>query len=205
MELEFHYQLVPIGTEAHHQNGFIERSIFIVDVPIAAMLLGLGLPMAAWPSAFYQFLWIKNAALPRRGATMSSDDEVNGAKTNLSDIRVFGCPTHVRHSGKKRRGKYKIETKMGRYLGHKPGTSLKNAIWIDSSTQHIKYGYHQRFDEGMNDLTLSEMLMNEKMFHRHSLDLDLYGLVSEVNDGNMTFYMTDSPFKLEHTFTVKIR
>ena len=127
-ELEFYYQLVPIGTEAHHENGFIERSVFAVDVPISAMLLGSGLPMAAWPFAFYQFLRIKNAVLPRRGATMSSDEKVFGTKTYLSDIRVFGCRVHVRHSGKKRRGNYKIQTKKGHYLGHKPGTSLKNAI-----------------------------------------------------------------------------
>ena len=95
---------------------------------------------------------------------MSSDEKVFGTKTNLSDVRVFGCRVHVHHSGKKRRVKYKIETKKGHYLGHKPGTSLKNTIWIDSDTQRVKYGYHQRFHEGMNDLTLVEMPMNAKMF-----------------------------------------
>ena len=48
------------------------------------------------------------------------------------------------------------------------------------------------------------MPMNAEMFHRDSLDLDLSSLVSEVNNSAMTFYTTDSPFKLEHTFTVKI-
>ena len=63
-EQEFYYQLIPIGTEAHHENGFIERRVFTVDVPIAAMLLGSGLPMAAWPFTFYQFLRLKNAVVP---------------------------------------------------------------------------------------------------------------------------------------------
>ena len=98
------------------------------------MLLGSGLPMAAWPFAFNQFLRIKNTALPLQGATMSSDVNLNGTKTDLSDIRVFRCRTQVRHSGKKCQGKYKIETKKGHNLGHKPGTSLKNTIWIDSAT-----------------------------------------------------------------------
>ena len=161
------------------------------------MLLGSGLPMAAWPFAFYQFLRIKNAVLPRRGATISSDKKFFGTKTDLSDIRLFGCHVHVRHSGKNRRGKYKIETKKGHYLGHKPGTSLKNAIWIDSDTQRVKYGYHQRFDEGMNDLTLVKMPMNAKMFRRDSLDPDLSSLVSEVSDTPVSFYTTNSPFKQE--------
>ena len=68
---------------------------------------------------------------------MSSDEKVNGIKTDLSDIWVFGCCIHAWHSGKKRRGKYKIETKKGHYLGHKPDTSLRNAIWIDSAMHNI--------------------------------------------------------------------
>ena len=57
----------------------------------------------------------------------------------------------------------------------------------------------------MNDLPLSEMTMNAKMFRRDNLDPDLSALVSEVVDNAMSFYLTDPPFKQERTFTMKVR
>jgi hypothetical protein len=53
--------------------------------------------------------------------------------------------------------KYNADTKRGRFLSHIPCSTLKNALCVDDATGHVKLGYHQRFDEGMNDLTLSEL------------------------------------------------
>ena len=69
------------------------------------MLFGANLTIVYWAFAFYQFIIIKNACLPRRGASQSADHSANGTQTDLSPIRTFGCRVWTRHSGAKRKGK----------------------------------------------------------------------------------------------------
>ena len=149
-EEEFYFTIIPIGTAAHHENGVVERGIQTVDTAIRTMLFGAGLGVSFWPFCFYHYIFLKNAALPKRGSAMSSDERASGKRTDLSRIKIFGCRIWVvRHL--RRRGKYVVESRRGRFLGYKPGLSTKNVIWVDDDTGRVKYDYHHRFDEGMND------------------------------------------------------
>jgi hypothetical protein len=158
LEKEFFFKLHPTGTQAHHQNGLVEQPIQTIDVAIQCMLWGGCLLISYWPFAFTKYLAIKNAALPYRGAIMSGDKKASGKRTNLSRIHTFGCRVWVKHSSAKSK-KYSVDTKKGRHLGHVDGgtRTKKNSLWADDATGKVKLGYHLRFDEGMNDLTLDEL------------------------------------------------
>ena len=204
LKKEFFFELCPTGTQAHHQNGLVERPIQTIDAAIRCMLWGGRLLISYWPFAFDEYLAIKNAALPRRGATMSGDEKCSGKRTDLSRIHTFGCRVWVKHTNAKSK-KYNVDTKKGRHLGHLPGGTKKNSLWVDDATGKVKLGYHLRFDEGMNDLTLDELPPNAKIF-LHS------GALPSIEDSNaddgsdaMMFYSSKCPFKSERTFTVKIK
>jgi hypothetical protein len=116
------------------------------------MLWGGCLLIAYWPFVFTEYLAIKNAALPHRGAIMSGDEKASGKQTDLSRIHTFGCRVWVKHTSAKSK-KYSVDTKKGRYLGHMAGGTKKSSLWVDNATGKVKLGYHLCFDEGVNDLT----------------------------------------------------
>ena len=76
---------------------------------------------------------------------------VPGSELIFSRIHTFGCRVWVKHTNAKSK-KYNVDTKKGRHLGHMPGSTKKNSLWVDDATGKVKLGYHLRFDEGMNDL-----------------------------------------------------
>ena len=110
------------------------------------MLWGDRLLFTHWPFAFTEYLAIKNAALPCRGALMSGDEKASGKRTDLSSIHTFGCRVWVKHTKAKLK-KYNVDTKKGQHLGHLPGGTKKNSLWVDYATGRVKLGYHLRFDE----------------------------------------------------------
>ena len=135
---------------------------------------------------------------------MSGDEKCSGKRTDLSRIHTFGCRVWVKHTNAKSK-KYNVDTKKGRHLGHMPGGTKKNSLWVDAATGKVKLGYHLRFDEGMNDLTLDKLPPNAKIF-LHS------GAMPSIEDSNadgdsdaMMFYSSKCPFKSERTFMVKIK
>jgi hypothetical protein len=91
LEKEFFFKLHPTGTQTHHQNGLVERPIQTIDAVNQCMLWDGRLLVSYWPFAFTEYLAIKNAALPCRGAAMSGDEKSSGKQTNLSRIHTFGC------------------------------------------------------------------------------------------------------------------
>jgi hypothetical protein len=116
-----------------------------------------------WPFAFHEYLAIKNAALPCHGALMSGDEKASGKRTNLLHIHAFGCRVWVKHTRAKSKN-CNVDSKKGRHLGHLPGSTKKNSLWVDDATSRVILGYHLRFDEGMNNMTLDELPPNVKVF-----------------------------------------
>ena len=165
-EKEFDYDIRVTGTAAHHQNGLVERANQTVDKAIRALLIGAGLEVKFWPYAFYHFLRIKNAALPRREATESAFQKLNGRKDDLSLLKTFGCRVWVKILAWKNKAKYVQDTKKGIFLGYLTNT-LKNVVWYDPLTNRVKYGYHVRFDEGFNDLPNASLPPNVMLLERH--------------------------------------
>jgi hypothetical protein len=54
LDKEFFFQLHPTGTEAHHQNGLIERPIRLVKSGIRCMLWGGHLLIMCWLQQFLE-------------------------------------------------------------------------------------------------------------------------------------------------------
>ena len=88
-EREFHFSVCPTGTEAHHPNDAIERSTQTVDNTIRATLYGAGLPIKFWTFAFYHYLRVKNAALPRRELPQSVFRRQPGTKDDAIILSPF--------------------------------------------------------------------------------------------------------------------
>jgi hypothetical protein len=146
---------------------------------------------------------MKNAVLPHHGAVTSAKEKSSGAKFDLTDPHAFGCRVWVKHT-LARSKKCNVDTKKGRFLGHVPGSTVKNALWVDDVTGHIKLGHHQLLDEGMNNLTLLELPPNARVFHQSGkTPAPEEATVDKTEDVNM-FHSADFPFKSERTFTVKV-
>ena len=179
------------GTEGHHENGVIESANGTVDSGIRNLLHGAGLPIRFWPFAFNQYLLIKNAALPRREIDEATFVQRRGKKTDLSRLRTFGCRVWVKARGYKRKVKYKADAIPGIYLGHLPGGTTRNIVWYDPHTDRVKYAYHCRFDEGMNDLPRDDLPPNVQYLQRTNPDTVP---TLDEDDTTVTFLTSLSPF-----------
>ena len=199
-EREFGYTIHVTGAEAHHQNGLVERANMTVDNAIRSMLFGAGLPIRFWPFAFYYYLRIKNAALPRSDVAQSAYQKVTGKKDDLSGLRTFGCRLWVKVLAWRNRAKYVLDTKKGILLGYRTRT-LKNVIWYDPATDRVKYGYHVRFDEGYNDLPLSKLPPNVLLLDRH----EARAKPETVTVTIPPFQTSAHPFFTEHEVTVTVK
>ena len=201
LERDFQYRLCPTGTAAHHQNGLVERANQTVCHGIKQLLLGAALPILFWPCAFHYFLRVKNAALPRRGAAQSSHEAATGSKDDLSNLRTFGCRVWIKATDAKSGQKLLTYTRKGRFLGFRPGTD-KNIIWVDDATGNVKYGYHSRFDEGMNDLSFAELPPNVQHLSRYNSDTP--PTPESLDTTVPVFAISEHPFFTEHDYTVKV-
>ena len=199
----FGFALHPTATEAHHANGVIERANRTVDAGIRNLLHGANLPVRFWPYAFHFFLHIKNAALPRRGAEQCAYTKSRGLRPNLQRLRTFGCRVWVKAPGTKRRIKYIADARKGVNLGFLPG-STKSIVWYDPATDRIKYAYHCRFDEGMNDLTAEELPPNVKFLQRsHTAHTRVPA--ADNSDTPVDFNTSPHPFFSNKDVTVTVR
>ena len=196
---EFNYEIRPTGTAAHHQNGLVERANQTVDKAIRAMLFGAGLEVKFWPYAFYHFLMIKNAALPRRGEEKSAYEKQHGKKSDMSKLRTFGCRLWVKILAWRNKAKYVQDTKKGIFLGYRTDTK-KNVVWYDPQTKRVKYGYHVRFDEGYNDLPLANLPPNVIILDRHDSRVEPETITISLP----TFSTSEHPFFDEDDVTIKV-
>jgi hypothetical protein len=128
------------------------------------MIWGAHLLIVFWPFTFHHCIHIKNAASPHCGALTSADKKSSGEKSDPAELHTFGCRVWVKHASAKSK-KCNMDAKKGCCLGHVPGAILKNALWVNDAAGRVKLGCHQRFDEGMNDLALSELPPNARVFH----------------------------------------
>ena len=135
---------------------------------------------------------------------MSGDEKCSGKRTDLSRIHTFGCRVWVKHTNGKSK-KYNVDTKKGRRLGHLPGSTKKNSLWVDDATGRVKLGYHLCFDECMNDLTLDELPPNAKIFLHSGALPSIEDCNTDDGSNAMMSYLSKCPFKSERTFTVKIK
>ena len=97
-------------------------------------------------------------ALPERHKANSPISLATGKQEDFTNIRTFGCQVWVRPPGQ-RSAKLKPNSRKGIFLGYVPHTT-HNILWYDVETSRIKIATHARFDEGMNDLPVTDMPPN---------------------------------------------
>jgi hypothetical protein len=97
-----------------------------------------------------------------------------------------------------------VDSKKGQHLGHVPGGTQKNSLWVNDATGRVKLGCHLRFDEGMNDLTLAELPPNMKTLLHSGEAPSMEDIIAGEDSDVMMFHSPDCPFKSKRTFTVNI-
>eukprot|EP00536_Pseudo-nitzschia_multiseries_P015908 jgi/Psemu1/44246/gm1.44246_g len=190
----FGYTIYPTGADASHQNGSVERAHrTLANSMKTSMLSGANLPIKFWPFAFYHALRLSNV-FPEGTQSHSPLELATGKKENLTDFRTFGCRVWVRPPGKKQI-KLKPNARRGIFLGFVPYTT-RNILWYDTETHRVKIATHVRFDEGMNDLPLSDLPTNDynKAPHAYlSPHEDCHKPTRESADGPTCLHTTNSP------------
>lgn len=185
---EFKYDIRVTGADASNQNGPVERGHRVVADAVRAMLTGANLDVKFWPYAFHHWLRIDNS-LPSRDQTAAPFQLANKRKDDFSHFRTFGCRVWVRPPGR-RSAKFRSNSRKGIFLGFIPRTT-KNILWYDPETSHVKIARHARFDEGMNDLSPSEIPPNVVHMER----LGARGDLAEADPVTITeFDVGSSPF-----------
>ena len=143
--------------------------------------------------------------LPSRGKEESPVYMVTGQRENFTRIASFGCRVWVRPPrplGRWKRGKLHADSQKGIFLGFRPITT-RNIEYYDEETHQVKIASNFRFDEGFNNLPLSELNPN---------DISL----SRSNDGNPLpmesdwcssddLHFINTPFEHIYTKTVTIK
>ena len=194
------YQIFPTGADASHQNAPVERAHRTLANSIRALLTGSALHIKFWPYAFYHALRLTNA-FPTAGNTASPVFKATASKEDLHALRTFGCRVWVRPPGK-RKAKLVPNSRKGIFLGYVPYTT-RNILWYDPATTRVKIATHARFDEGMNDLPVTEIPPNVQHLSRTDDGVAFPAEQSEVAASDFSFYI--SPFsdllhkRLSHT------
>ena len=154
-----------------------------------ALLTGSALHMKFWPYAFYHALRLTNA-FPTAGNTESPVFKATDRHEDLRALRTFGCRVWVRPPGK-RKAKLIPNSRKGIFLGYVPYTT-RNILWYDPDTSRVKIATHARFDEGMNDLPVTEIPPNVQHLARTDDGNAFPAEECDVNASDFHFYV--SPF-----------
>jgi hypothetical protein len=160
---QFKYEIRPTGADSSNQNGPVECAHLNVGSAIRAMLHGANLPIKFWPYAFHHYIRLKNA-IPLKDQNMSPIELSVGQRENFAKMKTFGCRVWVRPTTR-RKSKYSINSKRGRFLGFMPGTT-QNILWYDDESNKVKIAKHALFDEGMNDLSPESIPPNVQLLER---------------------------------------
>ena len=127
--------------------GSAERPHLTIANAVRTMLYSAGLDLKYWPFALQHYVLIHNA-LPHGNRPESAYTICTQKRFNVSLLRVFGCRLYALPS-KSRDVKLDVHARSGIFLGYR--NSLRNAMYIDSSTGRVKSARHIAFDEGMSD------------------------------------------------------
>ena len=90
--------------------------------------------------------------------------------------------------------------RKGIFLGFIPNTT-RNILWFDLETERVKIAKHAKFDEGMNDLPLSELPPNVTHLQRSEIGNRIPPDDKELSSDDFEF--TISPF--DEILTLDIR
>ena len=138
-------------------------------------------------------------ALPEHGASQSPNNLATGKQENFSNIQTFGCRIWVCPPGY-HTAKLKPNSHKGVFLWYIPHTTC-NIPWYDTKIAKVKIPTHACFEEGMNNLPVTEM--PKKVAHLVCMDDGQHVTpdVAELHASNFAFDIV--PFVLIFTGWLK--
>ena len=145
------------GTNAHHQNGVVERRIRTLRDSARSMLL---LAKHNWPDAITPHLWpfaLHHASLicrhtVQKGARTPLElfSNTNIAPT-INNFHTFGCPTYVLDSAlqaqQSQKDKWQDRARVGKYLGCSQTHANNVALILNTETGLTTPQFHVKFDK----------------------------------------------------------
>lgn len=134
-------------------NGLGEHPHSTIGNEIRTMLYSSGLDLKYLNFAFHHFICLYNL-FPHGDLKLSPYEIIHGKKPDVSRLRIFGCRVYIRPPGR-RISKLNRHVIKGIFLGYT--ATLKQIYYLEDGTGKVKIASHARFDEGMNDLSLSEL------------------------------------------------
>jgi len=141
-----------VETTAPHssvQNAPGERPHYSIALGIRTLLAGANLEPKFWPYAFHHYLRLYNVT-PHHGRTKSPYEMCSGRLPDLSMMRTFGCHVTIlpEVTEQKRRGKPRVQTNDGIFLGYTD--TMTQIYYYDVDMGTIKTARHVQFDELMS-------------------------------------------------------
>ena len=137
------YVIEATGSGVHHRNGKVERLNRTFAVQVRALLYGSGLPAKYWYAALLHAVYLKNR-LWHSALGKTPFEAWNGAKPDLSHLRVFGSLVTERRPNQPA-AKLDRHTYRGIFLGYTGNGA--NIRYIDLLSGVVKTGATFSFDE----------------------------------------------------------
>ena len=137
------YVIEATGSGVHHRNGKVERLNRTFAVQVRALLYGSGLPATFWSAALIHAVYLKNR-LWHSAIGKTPFEAWNGAKPDLSHLRVFGSLVTERRPNQPA-AKLDRHTYHGIFLGYTGNNA--NIRYIDLLSGVVKVGATLSFDE----------------------------------------------------------
>ena len=139
------YQIEITGADNSSQNGKVERPHRTLSQMMRAALSNAYLNPKYWSDALSHSVFIKNR-LPHSIFDFKSTpyQQLTGVKPNLTNLKVFGTRITVRKPGL-RSAKISNHFYSGIFLRY--AKTMRNFVYIDTTTKRIKTSTHAEFDE----------------------------------------------------------
>ena len=143
---EASYTLEITGSDNSSQNGIAERPHKTLADMMRASLENSGLGPEYWSDALIHSMFVKNR-LPHQAFDhkFTPYERLCGVKPNLSNLRVFGSRVVTKRTGK-RPAKLSKHSFNGIFLRY--AKTMRNIVYMDTTTRKIKTATHALFDEG---------------------------------------------------------
>jgi hypothetical protein len=195
------YSVQTTAADSSHQNGPVERPHRTIGDALCAMLSGSGLDYKFWPYAFHHFLRLYNFTV--HGTRSQSPYEIfsGGCLPSLHRLRTFGCRVYT-IPRKTRPAKLNNDARKGIFLGY--SQTLRNILYYDSHSHHVRCTRNVIFDEGFNDLPVSKRHPHARLLAAATL-ANIPSPSVSLPESAPPLNIITSPFSLLQTVYIPIR
>jgi hypothetical protein len=99
------------------QNGFVERKNMTICDAAKEMMFNQHLPNSLWVESTSTTVYIQNRCPHATLKDKTPEEVFSGIKTELGNLKIFGCPMYI-HVPKEKRKKMEPSRKKGVFVGY---------------------------------------------------------------------------------------